>query len=172
MGFAGEDHQADAVALQAVDQPGDGQFGPLEAVGRIIFRQHGVGDVEGDDHFHALALMFLEPCAELRPAQAQDEEEPGEGKQRDLEPALAGRGFGHQRGHQFRIAQPGDPPAAGTQIEGVRHEQQRNDQQQQQILTLCQIDHYGTLLKMTKRKSNSRSSAASAMSAKRMNSSE
>ena len=120
----------------------------------------------------ALAFVLLEPGPELRTGQSEYEKEPGGGQKAHLEPALAGGRIGHQLGDELRIAEPGNPLAPGPEIERVRHEEQRNKQQEQQILTLCQINHYGILLKITKRSSSSASRAKSAISAKRMNSSE
>ena len=145
-GLTGKDHEADPVARQFVDQSGDGQFGTLQPVRRIVLRQHRIGDVQGNHHLHALAFTLLEARTQLRTGEADRKEEKGDGEEGNLEPALSDGGRRHQLRNQLRVAETGDPSAPDSQGDRIGHEEERHEQQEQQGGGMHEVNHNGSLL--------------------------
>ena len=114
VGVTGEDDDADAVALQPVDQVGDGHLGALQPVGTYVFGQHRVGDVEHQHQVDTFALDLLQLGAHLRVYQADHQEEEGDEQQEELHQRLAIRYAGHQHADDLAVAEtllrPALPP--------------------------------------------------------------
>ena len=136
-----EYHKTYPVIPQAVDKARYREFRPLEPVGGIVFGQHRIGHIQGYDYLRPPFLLLFEPCAYLRSHQTDDEEEEGCGKQRQPHPAFRPRLRRHQSSDQFRIADSGNLALAQSPHYPVDDEKYRDEQKQEDILSVCEIYH-------------------------------
>ena len=105
-GRAGEQHEADALALQAVEQRLDEQLTAVEARGLHVLREHRLGQVHRDEHLARLVEHLLLNRAPLRAGQGDDAQ-----RQAEPEPEARARLRRGVPGAERDVERPG--PRAG-----------------------------------------------------------
>ena len=147
-GRTGKDDKADAVFLQALGQARDGKLGTLQAVGGVVLRQHGVGNVQGHDNLGPLGISLGQLGAGAGPGQADGEKRKGQGKEHGFHPALGPGAGGHEGLYQRRVSEGLHATGAHISHDAVSHEENGHQNEQIQILVIGKHQHTGILLRI------------------------
>ena len=126
-GAASEGQQADAMSADLIDELGDVGLGAGEAIGRGVFGEHALGDIQDDHNVRAnLASDGLHAPRRLRAHQRDDAEQ--QRRQHEHEPsdaALERRAFRQTHLHRRRHEAPQRIASAQIQVGERRHQRQR-----------------------------------------------
>ena len=161
-GVAGKDDHPNAVLFQTVEEFVDRVFCPLKAVRFEIFGQHRVGDVDGEHHLDALALLFTQLRPELRAGCGEDQQRDGRREEDEFQLHAPRRNVGHEEGYRLGIAETRQSPPPVVERPKKKGDQRGYCKQQIEVFGMCETKHYGMRLRIRVRSRNSVSRRASA----------
>ena len=165
-GVASKDDETNLVVGEVVDQILDHHLRTVQTAWRHILSTHRVTDVDTDDRLNARTLLVADLRAHLWTGKRQDEQRQGSRQQPELYTRAPARHIGHQLFQQKRVAELAQTFllfTIGHKPDGC---QQRNQQQQVQVLWVFKSKHYGILLNTVIRSNSSSSRASTATRAK------
>lgn len=123
-GLAREGDEPDVAGPLAADEVGDGDLGPREARGAHVGDQHGLRDIEREDHVLGGAFLLRHFHAPARSSETGDEERAGE-REGDVLRAAAGRGIAGGEAVEQAGGREASEPAATTSLRPA----QRNEEE-------------------------------------------